>query len=114
MSDESFDLLPGTLDVIVLKALSLGPMHGWGLAQRIEQMSKGALDVGQGSLYPALQRLKRSGWVASEWRRTENNRRARYYGLTPEGEERLGVERSRWGRTAATVDLVLGWGEMGV
>ena len=79
MAERSGELLQGTLELLALKALSLGPMHGWGLAQRIEQMSRDVFQVSQGSLYPALQRMKRKGWIRSEWRVTENNRRARYY-----------------------------------
>lgn len=110
MNDRN-ELLPGTLDLIVLKALSLGAMHGWGLAQRIEQMSEQTFEISQGSLYPALQRLKRKGWVGSEWRKTENNRRARYYSLTAAGEEHLGIEARRWDRSSRAMDLILGAGE---
>lgn len=103
------DLLQGTLEMLVLKALSLGPMHGWGMAQRIEQMSRGTFGVNQGSLYPALQRMKRKGWITSSWATTENNRRARYYALTPQGERQLGLERDEWDRTARGVNWVLQW-----
>ena len=101
------ELLQGTLELLVLKTLSLEPMHGWGISQRIEQMSREAILVTQGSLYPALQRMKRRGWVRSEWRTTENNRRARYYLLTPAGRKRLEEERAAWLRARTAVDRVL-------
>lgn len=103
------ELLQGTLELLVLKALSLGPMHGWGLAQRIEQMSREVFQVSQGSLYPALQRMKRKGWITSEWRVTENNRRARFYSLTPAGEREFERERAQWERASRAVDRVLAW-----
>jgi PadR family transcriptional regulator, regulatory protein PadR len=105
---EHSDLLQGTLELLVLKALSLAPMHGWGIAQRIEQMSQDVFRVQQGSLYPALQRMLRKGWIRSEWRTSENNRRARYYLLTVAGRRRLAAERSTWERVSAAVDAVLG------
>lgn len=101
------DLLQGTLELLVLKTLSLEPMHGWGISQRIEQMSLDAILVSQGSLYPALQRMKRRGWLRSEWRTTENNRRARYYVLTAAGERQLESERAAWTRARTAVDRVL-------
>ena len=101
------DLLRGTLDLLILQTLTLEPMHGWGISQRIEQISRGALDVYQGSLYPALQRLEQKGWVDSEWRVTENNRRAKYYTLTTEGRRALGAEVASWRRYAAAVELIL-------
>ena len=103
------DDLRGSLDLVIFKALSLGPMHGWGIGQRIRQMSSGVLEVNQGSLYPALQRLKRKGWVRSDWRVTENNRRARYYSLTEAGREQLDRERAAWERTVNGVNGVLNW-----
>ncbi len=106
---ERSDLLQGTLELLVLKTLSLEPMHGWGISQRIRQMSREVLDVPQGSLYPALVRMKRKGWVRSEWRTTENNRRARYYSLTPAGERQLGAEHRAWERSSSAVNWVLGW-----
>ena len=106
---ESSSLLQGTLELLVLKTLSLEPMHGWGIAQRIEQMSSEVFHVQQGSLYPALQRMKRQGWIRSEWRATENNRRARYYMLTAAGERQLGFERSDWERSAGAVFRILDW-----
>jgi len=109
MAERSRELLQGTLELLALKALSLGPMHGWGLAQRIEQMSQDVFQVSQGSLYPALQRMKRKGWIRSEWRVTENNRRARYYMLTPAGHRQLAREQESWARASQAVNRVLGW-----
>jgi PadR family transcriptional regulator, regulatory protein PadR len=105
--DPQTDVLQGTLDLLVLKALALGPMHGWGIAQRIQDLSRNAFDVGQGSLYPALVRLERRGSVAAEWGITENNRRARYYRLTPLGQRQLRQETESWRKYAQAVDLVL-------
>lgn len=102
------ELLQGTLDMLVLRALQLGPMHGWGITDRLEQGSKHALQVGQGSLYPALYRLERQGFIESEWGTSDNNRRARYYSLTPAGRARLAEERQAWRRMSRAVDLVLG------
>ena len=101
------DVLRGTLDLLILKALSLGPMHGWAIAQRLEQLSRDALRVGQGSLYPALQRLEERGWVDSEWRATDQNRRAKYYELTTAGRRALGDEAESWRRYVEMVDLIL-------
>ena len=101
------DALRGSLDLLVLKTLSLHPMHGWGISQRIQQMSKGVLEVNQGSLYPALQRLEKSGVIASDWATTDNNRRARYYRLTAAGRSALSAERESWRRFAAGLDAVL-------
>ncbi len=101
------DALRGSLDLLILKTLSLAPMHGWGISQRIQQFSRGVLEVNQGSLYPALQRLEQSGWIESEWRTTENNRRAKYYRLTPTGRRALGAETDSWRRFASAVELVL-------
>jgi transcriptional regulator len=109
MIDHAGELLQGTLELLVLKALSLEPMHGWGLAQRIEQMSRDVFQISQGSLYPALQRMKGKGWIQSEWRVTENNRRARYYMLMPAGERQLKQEAASWARTSGAVNWVLGW-----
>jgi transcriptional regulator len=92
-----------TLEMLVLKALSLEPMHGWGIGQRIGQLSKGAFEVQQGSLYPALLRMRRRGLIRSEWRRTENNRRARYYVITDTGLRQLGVEAAAWEQATAAV-----------
>jgi PadR family transcriptional regulator, regulatory protein PadR len=101
------DVLRGSLDLLVLKTLSLVPMHGWGISQRIQQMSKGILEVNQGSLYPALQRLEKDGLITSDWGMTENNRRARYYHLTGAGRRALGVELESWKRFATGLDAVL-------
>ena len=101
------DALRGSVDLLILKALALQPMHGWGIGLRIEQISRGRLDVNQGSLYPALQRLEHRGWIESEWQNTENNRRARYYTLTRDGRKALGEEVSKWKRFAETMALVL-------
>jgi len=101
------DLVQGTLEMLVLTTLAVEPMHGWGIAQRIQLMSGDALIVPQGSLYPALQRMKRRGWIASTWRTTENNRRARYYQLKPAGRRQLEVERAAWQRAAMAVQAVL-------
>ncbi|HWJ13847.1 MAG TPA: PadR family transcriptional regulator [Gemmatimonadaceae bacterium] len=101
------DALRGSIDLLILKALALQPMHGWGIGLRIEQISRGRLDVNQGSLYPALQRLEHRGWIESDWQNTENNRRARYYTLTRDGRKALGEEVSKWKRFAETMALVL-------
>jgi transcriptional regulator len=101
------DVLRGSLDLLVLKTLSLAPMHGWGISQRIQQTSKGILEVNQGSLYPALQRLEKDGLITSDWGMTENNRRARYYELTAAGRRALGVELESWKRFATGLDAVL-------
>jgi transcriptional regulator len=110
MPDQSADVLRGTLDLLVLRTLVLEPMHGWGISQRIQQMSRGVLDVNQGSLYPALQRLVQYGWIRSEWRTSENNRRARYYALTGAGRKALGAETASWRRYVQAVELILGTG----
>ncbi len=102
------DLLQGTLDMLVLKALQLAPMHGWGITERIAQWSKQVLQVNQGSLYPALYRLERKGWITSSWRTTENSRRARYYALTAAGRKQLAAERESWKRQSEAINLVLG------
>jgi transcriptional regulator len=107
MTDEANDLLQGTLEMLVLKALSLEPMHGWGIGHRIDQLSRDVFRVQQGSLYPALQRMLRKGWIRSEWRVTENNRRARYYLLTPAGRRQLEKEMATWGRVSAAVSGIL-------
>jgi transcriptional regulator len=103
----SSDVLRGTLDLLILKALSLEPMHGWAITQRLEQLSREALRVGQGSLYPALQRLEEKGWVDSEWRATQQGRRAKYYELTPAGRRALGEEAANWHRYVAMVEQIL-------
>ena len=111
MPPERADVLQGTLDLLVLRALSIDPMHGWGLAHRIEQMSGDVFTIQQGTLYPALQRMKRKGWIDSTWQVTENNRRARYYALTPLGRRQLDAERAQWERTSGAVNGVLNWAD---
>ena len=101
------DALRGSLDLLILKTLSLAPMHGWGISQRVQQVSEGVLEVNQGSLYPALQRLEKAGLVASDWDTTDNNRRARYYRLTTTGRRALGAELESWRRFAAGLEAVL-------
>jgi PadR family transcriptional regulator PadR len=101
------DALRGSLDLLVLKTLSLAPLHGWGISQRVQQISDNVLEVNQGSLYPALQRLEKEGLITSDWGITENNRRARYYELTPAGRRALGEEVESWRRFAAAVEIVL-------
>src|SRR5258705_7914257 len=101
------DLLQGTLDMLVLKSLQLEPMHGWGITERIEQWSNDALQINQGSLYPALHRLTRQGFITSSWRVTENNRRARYYALTAAGRRALADEQATWEKLSHGVNLVL-------
>ena len=102
------DLLQGTLDLLILKALLLGSLHGWGISKRLRQLSEDALEVGQGSLYPALYRLEDRGWVTAEWRTSDEGRRAKFYSHTPAGRRRLEVEQSQWRRFTAAVDAVLG------
>jgi PadR family transcriptional regulator PadR len=101
------DALRGSIDLLVLKALSLAPMHGWGIGLRIQQISRGRLEVNQGSLYPALQRLEHRGDIESAWQSTENNRRARYYTITAHGRKALGEEVDKWKRFADTIALIL-------
>ena len=107
MSAQPSDVLRGTLDLLVLKTLTLEPMHGWGISQRIQQFSQGVLDVNQGSLYPALQRLEQRGWIDHQWHTTENSRRAKYYRLTTAGRKALGVETTSWRRYVEGVELIL-------
>jgi transcriptional regulator len=104
---QQIDLLQGTLDLLILKTLVLEPMHGWGIAQRIQQISDEVLQVGQGSLYPALHRLEQRGWIGSEWSVSDNNRRARFYSLTPAGRRQLTKELGEWERLSAAIALVL-------
>ena len=101
------DILRGTLDLLVLKTLTVAPMHGWGISQRIQQLSQGALEVNQGSLYPALQRLEQQDLVRGEWQPTENNRRAKYYSLTTAGRRALRAEETSWRQHVAVIELVL-------
>jgi PadR family transcriptional regulator len=105
--DARSDLLQGTLDLLILRTLAAGPMHGWGISQRIQQVSDSVLVVNQGSLYPALYRLEEEGWIASEWGASENNRRAKFYKLTRNGARQLEREQQNWQRLAAAVFRVL-------
>src|SRR5262245_59068380 len=107
MEKQSIDLLQGTLDMLILKTLALEPMHGWGISQRIQQISQDVLVVNQGSLYPALVRLEEQGWISSEWGTSENNRRAKFYSLTRLGRRQLEKEREDWDRVSAAVRRVL-------
>jgi transcriptional regulator len=100
-------LIKGTLDLLILKILQLEPMHGWGITERIEQWSENVLQLGQGSLYPALYRLERQGLIRSEWRVTENQRRARYYSLTRRGRRQVSLEVAKWQRMSRAINLVL-------
>jgi len=101
------DLVQGTLDLLILKTIALEPMHGWGIAQRIRQVSKEVLQVNQGALYPALHRLEQSGWIKARWGESDNNRRAKYYSLTPAGRHYLEREEGNWQRLSAAIGLVL-------
>ena len=101
------DLLQGTLDLLILKTVALGPLHGYGISLRIQQISRDALQVRQGSLYPALQRLDRRGWIAAEWGDSENNRRAKFYKITRAGRRQLEVEETNWERLAVAIGQVL-------
>src|ERR1700733_7942159 len=107
MDHPTGDLVPGTFDMLILKALSLGDMHGWGIAERIERLSDGVCEIQQGAVYPALQRLLRRGWLVAEWRPSDNNRRARYYRLTAAGKKQLAAEMVWWRRAISGVDRVL-------
>src|SRR5260370_23502195 len=104
---ETLDLLPGTLDLLILKVLILGPTHGYGIAQMLKQSSDEVLQVGESSLYPALQRLLLNGWVTAEWGASENNRRARYYTLTAAGRKQLAAENSEFGRMIVAIQKVM-------
>jgi transcriptional regulator len=108
MTADKTDLLQGTLDLLVLKALAGGPLHGLGVSRRIGLITRGAFDVKPGSLFPALNRLEESGWVAASWGRSENNRRARYYTLTKAGQKQLAAEARQWTRIASAIGLALG------
>ena len=107
MNRAKSDLLQGTLDMLILKTLALEPAHGWGIAQRIQQVSRDVLQVNQGSLYPALYRLEHQGWIASEWGTSENNRKAKFYRLTQEGRRQLDAETENWERMSAAIDRIL-------
>ena len=106
--DKQLDLLQGTLDMLILKAVSLGPLHGYGVLLRIQQISKDRLEIQQGSLYPALYRLEHQGWIASEWGESENKRKAKYYRLTATGKRRLLTEADQWNRMAEVIAGILG------
>jgi len=103
--DKQLELLQGTLDMLILKAVSLGPLHGYGILLRIQQISKDRLEIQQGSLYPALYRLEHQGWITSEWGESENNRKARFYRLTAPGKRRLQVETEKWNQMS---DIIAG------
>jgi PadR family transcriptional regulator PadR len=110
MAKKTPDMIQGTLDMLILKVLLPEPMHGWGITKRIQQLSEGALQVNQGSLYTSLLRMTRAGWIKSEWKITENNRRARYYSLSRAGVKQLGEEEERWARLTVAVDQIMGVG----
>ena len=101
------DLVQGTLDLLILKVIALEPMHGWAIAQRIRQMSNDVLQVGQGSLYPALHKLEQQGWIEAEWGDSENNRRAKYYTLTRAGRKAIEQEAAQWERLSAAISLIV-------
>jgi PadR family transcriptional regulator len=107
MAKTKSDLLQGTLDMLILKTLALEPMHGWGVSQRIQQISSGVLNVNQGSLYPALYRLEDQGWIEAEWGNSDNNRQAKYYKLTRAGRKQLDEETANWQRLSAAIEQVL-------
>ena len=107
MADKPSDVVQGTLDMLILKTLALEPMHGYGIAVRLEQMSKGTFRINAGSLFVALQRLQREGLIKNEWKATENSRRAKYYTLTQQGRKRLDSETREWGRQVAAITRVL-------
>ncbi len=111
MTQSNADVLQGTLDMLILKTLLLEPMHGWGVSQRIQAISKDILQVNQGSLYPALHRLAGRGWITSEWGKSEHNRRAKFYSLTDRGRSQLQTEEECWRRFSGAVNLVLAAGE---
>jgi PadR family transcriptional regulator PadR len=104
---DKYELLPGTLDLLVLRVLSRGELHGWGITNKLEQLSKSALQVDEGSLYPALYRMEDKGWIEAEWKMTENNRRAKYYSLTRAGRKQLETEQQLWDRTSSIMAMVL-------
>ncbi len=107
MTGKASDLVQGTLDMLILKTLALEPLHGFGIAVRIEQVSKGVFRVNPGSLFPAFRRLEREGWIKAEWRPTENNRRAKYYILTERGRKQLKAETAEWGRQLAAITRIM-------
>jgi transcriptional regulator len=107
MANERIDLPQGTLDLLILKTLALEPQHGWAVSERIQQISSEVLQIQQGSLYPALHRLERRGWIRAKWRVSENNRRAKYYELTRDGRKQLEIETAAWRKLTTAVDQVL-------
>jgi PadR family transcriptional regulator PadR len=107
VGEKPSDLVQGTLDMLILKTLALEPMHGYGIALRLEQISKGVFRVNAGSLFPAFRRLEREGWIRAEWKPTENNRRAKYYGLTARGRKELQAATAEWGRQSAAIARIL-------
>ena len=109
MANDAAELLPGTLDMLVLKIVSVGTEHGFGIGRRLQELSHGVFDVNQGSLYPALQRLLKQGWITGEWRQTESGRRARYYRITRSGQRQLEREQRSFARQIDAVQLVLKW-----
>ena len=108
--DEKLDLPQGTLDLLILKALSLQPQHGWAISERIHQVSRASLQIPQGSLYPALHRLERRGWIKAEWGASDNNRRAKFYELTRAGRKQLDAETDQWRKLTTAVSLILDMG----
>jgi transcriptional regulator len=111
MSTSRFPIPQGTLDMLILQILSLGPAHGYGIAQRLQQVSREAVQVNQGSLYPALHRLEQKGWLKSQWRESETGREAKFYSLTPAGEKQLAVEKESWNRLTMAVRLIFKEGQ---
>jgi transcriptional regulator len=110
MPDDRLELPQGTLDLLILKVLSLGPQHGWAISERLHQVSRATLQVPQGSLYPALHRLERRGWISATWDASDNNRRAKFYELTRDGRRQLKTEAEEWRRLTVAVELVMGMG----
>src|SRR5687767_3986661 len=111
MSSSRFPMPQGTLDMLILQILSLGPAHGYGIAQRLQQVSREAVQVNQGSLYPALHRLEQKGWLKSEWRESETGREAKFYSMTRAGEKQLAIEKQSWSRLTAAVRLIFNEGQ---
>jgi transcriptional regulator len=107
MGKRQGDMIKGTMDMLILKVLSIEPIHGWGVSERIQQISKDVLQVNQGSLYASLHRLTREGWIRSDWQVTDNNRKARYYSLTRAGEEQLGMELEHWAKLSGAVERII-------
>ncbi|HKC47923.1 MAG TPA: PadR family transcriptional regulator [Gemmatimonadales bacterium] len=107
MTDDRLDLPQGTLDLLILKTLSLGPRHGWAISERLHEVSRATLQIPQGSLYPALHRLERRGWIASTWGASDNNRRAKFYELTRAGRKQLDTETDAWKRLTRAVELIM-------